>query len=255
MKLLALLLTLLAIAAPASPLPHPLTIVAHRGLGEGVSENTLAAFRHSIERGVQIIELDLRLTKDGQLVVIHDLTLDRTTDCAGAVAAMDLARIKGCDAGHGERVPTFAEVITLVRGKPVRILADVKVGTPIAPVLHAIREQHAERQVILGLRSTKHVARARAELPGVTILAFMPEAADAAAFTQAGASIIRLWSDWVEADPALVARTQALGPQVWILIGRTLPTRKRAWRALHKRMVATGAQGLITDRPELISSP
>ena len=247
-------LTCLAATAQANPL-QPITIVAHRGLTEGVPENTLAAFRQSIDRGVQIIELDLRITKDGQLVVIHDPTLDRTTNCAGSIAAMELEAVRLCATDGGEHVPTFAEVIALVRDRTVRILADVKDGTPIGPVLQAIRDQHAESKVILGIRSTKHVARARAELPGTTILAFMPEVGDAKAFAAAGANIIRLWSDWVEADPGLVAATRALGPEVWILVGRNLPRKKRDWRDLHTRMIATGAQGLITDRPELISAP
>jgi glycerophosphoryl diester phosphodiesterase len=240
-------------AAPAPP--QPVTIVAHRGLAEGVPENTLAAFRQSIANGIQVIELDLRVTRDGQLVILHDLTLDRTTDCSGAVAAMRLARVKTCDAGHGERVPTFAEVIALVQGKPVRVLADVKAGTPIGPVLKAVRQLQAERQVILGLRSPGEVARARAALPGVTILAFMPRMGDAPAFTQAGADILRLWSDWVEADSLLVDRTARLGPQVWIMVGRRLPSKPAEWKALHGRMIATGAQGLITNRPDLISAP
>lgn len=247
-------LACVAASLPAAP-TQTLTIVAHRGLGEGVPENTLAAFRRSIEGGVQIIELDLRITKDGQLVVIHDPTLDRTTNCAGTVAAMELAAIRLCATDGGEHVPTFAEVIALVSGKSVRILADVKDGTPIGPVLQAIRDQRAESQVILGLRSTKHVGRAQADLPGTTILAFMPEVGDAKAFAAAGANIIRLWSDWVEADPGLVAATRALGPEVWVLVGRTLPRKERDWRDLHTRMIATGAQGLITDRPELISTP
>jgi len=250
-----LLSALLATAIPAGSTPVDVAVVAHRGLAEGVPENTIAAFRQSIERGVTIIELDLRVTRDGQLVVIHDETLDRTTDCIGPVAAMDLDKLRACDAGSGERVPSFAEVLTLVRGKPVRVLADVKDGTPLAPVLDAVRRQSAGRQVILGLRNTKQVRRARHALPDATILAYMREVADGPAFAEAGSHVIRLWSDWVEADPAVIARTRALGPDVWIMVGRRLPTRERAWRALHARMIAAGAQGLITDRPELISAP
>jgi glycerophosphoryl diester phosphodiesterase len=241
--LLAAGLACLAADSGAAP-PRSVIIAAHRGLSESVPENTLAAFRRSIARGVPIIELDLRVTADGELVVLHDRTLDRTTDCTGKVSAMALARVEACG------VPTFAEVVALVRGTPVRILADVKTGTPLAPALEAIREQHGERQVILGLRSIDHVARARAALPETTILAFMPRLAEAPAFAAAGAHIIRLWSDWVEADPALVARTRALGPQVWILVGRRLPKTLPEWRALHGRMLQLGPDGLITDRPE-----
>jgi glycerophosphoryl diester phosphodiesterase len=239
------------VAAPS----QPVTIVAHRGLAEGVPENTLAAFRQSIANGISIIELDLRITKDGQLVVLHDLTVDRTTDCSGAAADMTLARIKTCNAGKGERVPTFGEVIALARGKPVRILADVKDGTPIGPVLQAIKEEKAEHLAILGLRSVKHVDRARKALPNTTILAYLPAIGDAPAFAKAGADIIRLWSDWVEADPALVARTARLGPQIWVMVGRHLPSKPADWRSLHARMISAGAQGLITDRPDLISVP
>lgn len=261
MRLACLLLAGLAClgaAAPTAPI-RPVTIVAHRGLAEGLPENTLAAFRQSIERGVQIIEVDLQMTKDGHLVVIHDETLDRTTDCSGRVAERTLAEVKRCDAGwpthSGEQVPTFEEVLALFKAAPARLVADVKPGTPIDPVLAAIRQHRAEAKVILGLRRTDHVVRTREALPGVTLLAYMPNSSDAAAFTEADAHIIRLWSDWVEADPALVARTRALGPQVWIMVGRRLPAKKREWRDLHTRMIATGAQGLITNRPELISAP
>jgi glycerophosphoryl diester phosphodiesterase len=251
-------LACLTATAPAAP-PRPPTIVAHRGLAEGVPENTLTAFRQSIALGISIIELDVRVTKDGHLVILHDATLDRTTDCSGRLADLALAKVRTCDAGWpthpGEHVPLLAEALALVKSTPVRLLLDIKPGTPLGRVLSEVRGQGAAGNVILGLRSVKEVERARAELPGATILAFMPERSDAAAFAKAGAQIIRLWSDWVEADPALVARTRAFGPQVWILIGRSLPSNNDGWRALHVRMIATGAQGLITNRPELISAP
>jgi glycerophosphoryl diester phosphodiesterase len=257
---LALLLALGVVTTDASAAPPaPITIVAHRGLAEGIPENTLAAFRQSIMRGVAIIELDVRVTQDGQLVILHDATLDRTTDCSGRLAEVALAKVRACDAGWpthpGERVPTLAEALALVKATPVRLLLDIKPGTPLDRVFAEVRGQGAEANVIFGLRSVKEVARTRAELPHAATLAFMPEARDAAAFAKAGANIIRLWSDWVEADPALVARTGSLGPQVWILIGRRLPSNNEGWRALHARMMATGPQGLITNRPELISAP
>jgi glycerophosphoryl diester phosphodiesterase len=245
---------LLAATAPAGSAPANVTIVAHRGLAEGVPENTIAAFRQSLARGVAIIELDLRVTKDGKLVVIHDEMLDRTTDCIGLVAAMDLEKVLACDAGGGQRVPSFAEVLALVRSKPVRVLADVKNGTPLSPVLDEVRAHGAARQIILGLRSTKHVARARDALPDATILAYMSHVEDAQDFAEAGSHVIRLWSDWVEADPDVIARTRALGPEVWIMVGRRLPEKEREWRALHAQMIAAGAQGLITDRPDLTSA-
>jgi len=243
-----------AVAAP----PQPLTIGAHRGLAEGVPENTLAAFRHSLAAGIKVIELDLRTTRDGQLVVMHDPTLDRTTDCSGAVADQTLARIKTCDAGwpthKGERVPTFGETIDLVANSDTRLLLDCK-SVGIDQVLREVRFHHAENKVILGLRRPSDIGKARATLPGATIIAFMPDRADAPVFADAGADIIRLWSDWVEADPSLVARTQALGRPVWIIVGRKLPRTNDDWRALHGRMIAAGANGIVTNRSDLIPAP
>jgi glycerophosphoryl diester phosphodiesterase len=251
-------LACLASTAHAAP-PQPVTIVAHRGLAEGMPENTIAAFRQSVERGLRIIELDVRTTRDGHLVILHDVKLDRTTDCSGLLADLNFERIRSCDAGWpsnpGERIPTLAEALEFARDRPVRLLLDIKPGTSVPDVLKEVRRHQSETKVILGLRRTVDVAHVRSEAPAVTVLAFMPGLADAGAFAAAGASIVRLWSDWVEADPAIVARTQAIGPKVWIMVGRKLPKRDGGWRALHAQMLATGAEGLITNRPELISHP
>ena len=253
-------LFVLAAATPASAAPpQPVAIVAHRGLAKGVPENTLAAFRQSVARGITVIELDVRATRDGHLVILHDPTLDRTTDCSGRIAELSLARIKACDAGwrthSGERIPTLAEALAFIKPTPARLLLDIKPGTPLGSVIREVRSSGSAEKMIFGLRTPKAVARIRAELPEAATLAFMPAAGDAAAFTRAGAHIIRLWSDWVEADPAIVSRTRQLGPQVWIMVGRRLPSKPAGWRALHGRMIATGAQGLITNRPDLISAP
>ncbi len=261
MRSAALLLAGLAClaATPAAAPPRAVTIVAHRGLAEGMPENTIAAFRQSVERGLGIIELDVRTTSDGHLVILHDETLDRTTDCSGLLADLSLARIKSCDAGWpshpGERIPTLAEALDFARDQPVRLLLDIKAGTSVPLVLKTVRDHNAEAKVILGLRRVADVTHARSEAPAVNVLAFMPALDDAREFAAAGAGIIRLWSDWVEADPEIVSRTQSLGPKVWVMIGRKLPKRDEEWRTLHARMIATGAEGLITNRPELISAP
>jgi glycerophosphoryl diester phosphodiesterase len=245
----------LAMAAPPALETAAVTVVAHRGLARAVPENTLAAFRRSIADGVAVIELDVRATRDGRLVIHHDETLDRTTDCSGSIAQQSFEQVRSCDAGRGERVPSLSEALAFIQGKPARLLLDIKPGTRLDRVISEIRSHRAEAKVIVGLRRARDIARVRRELPGTTALAFMPDVRDAAAFVDAGAQIIRLWSDWVEADPALVGRTQALGPKAWIMVGRRLPARDQEWRRLHARMIASGAQGLITDRPDLISDP
>lgn len=89
----------------------------HRGNPAEHPENTLASFRSAIELGVDMIECDVHLSADGELVVIHDHTLDRTTDGTGLVAQRTLAELRRLDAGGGERVPVLAEVCELARDR------------------------------------------------------------------------------------------------------------------------------------------
>ena len=94
-------------------------LTGHRGAAALEPENTLLSMQKAIDLGVDQIELDVHLTRDQHLVVIHDTTVDRTTDGQGAVADFTLEEIKRLDAGKGERIPTLQEVIDLVRGKVV----------------------------------------------------------------------------------------------------------------------------------------
>ncbi len=97
-------------------------IHGHRGASGVAPENTLAAFRRAIEMGAEALEMDLQLTKDGAVVILHDATIDRTTDRRGRLADLTLAEVKHADAGgktgpayRGERIPTLAEAIDLAR--------------------------------------------------------------------------------------------------------------------------------------------
>lgn len=103
-----------------------LQVIAHRGGASYEPENTLAAFRNSINQGVDWLEFDVQMTKDGALVVIHDETVDRTTDGTGAVREMTLEQIRSLDAGKGEKVPTFEEVLELAKTHGMKILPETK---------------------------------------------------------------------------------------------------------------------------------
>ena len=102
---------------------HKQLFIAHRGLSARFPENTLAAFRGAIEAGAQMIELDVSLSKDRQLVVIHDNSVDRTTNGSGPVKAHSLLELSRLDAGSwfdprfkGERLPTLAQVLDAANG-------------------------------------------------------------------------------------------------------------------------------------------
>ena len=91
--------------------------IGHRGAKGHAPENTLRAFSKAVELGCDMTELDVHLCGSGELVVIHDETVDRTTDGSGTVANLTLAEIKRLDAGQGEQIPTLEEVLKLLRGK------------------------------------------------------------------------------------------------------------------------------------------
>jgi glycerophosphoryl diester phosphodiesterase len=89
----------------------------HRGNPAQHPENTMRSFRSAIEAGCDLIECDVHLSSDGRLVVIHDHTLERTTNGKGLVGEHTAAELRRLDAGHGERIPLLQEVVELVIGK------------------------------------------------------------------------------------------------------------------------------------------
>jgi len=109
-------------AEKTDAVPSHLSLQGHRGAAALAPENTLASFRKAIELGADAVEMDLQATRDGVVVIIHDDTVDRTTDGHGRVTDLGLAEIKRLDAGvkfgpafRGERIPTLREVIDLVK--------------------------------------------------------------------------------------------------------------------------------------------
>lgn len=132
---------------------HP-QIIAHRGAHRGqsgdVPENTLAAFQNAANLGADWLELDVQMSKDGHLVVIHDETVDRTTTGSGPVAGLTLAEIRALDAGNGEQIPTFEEVIDLAKTAGVSIMPEAK-----SPHLYP----NLEKQMIAELSSAGYLDR------------------------------------------------------------------------------------------------
>jgi glycerophosphoryl diester phosphodiesterase len=109
-----------------------LRIVAHRGASADRPECTLSAIRRAIEVGAHVVEIDVRTSKDGVLFLLHDSTLDRTTDGTGPANERTMAELKELDAGgwfneahRSERIPTLGEALEACRGK-IDVLLDLK---------------------------------------------------------------------------------------------------------------------------------
>ncbi|WP_320775579.1 glycerophosphodiester phosphodiesterase [Streptomyces sp. CRN 30] len=110
--------------------------IGHRGVMGVEPENTLRSFVAAQAAGLDVIELDLHLSKDGALVVMHDADVDRTTDGSGPIAEKTLAELRALDAGRGERIPTFEEVVDAVDAPLQAEIKTVAAARSLAEVMH-----------------------------------------------------------------------------------------------------------------------
>ncbi len=124
-------------------------MIAHRGARATEPENTLRAVRKAFECGVDAVEVDVRFTADNKMVVIHDDTLDRTTNGTGRVGDRTLRELKVLDAGRGERIPELSEVISLAKLYNRSLVIELKEEGMEIPVLDAITEADMTGDVIV----------------------------------------------------------------------------------------------------------
>jgi glycerophosphoryl diester phosphodiesterase len=160
-----------------TPTFHPL-VIAHRGACRYAPENTLAAFRLAADQGAPAIELDAKLSADGAVVVIHDATVDRTTNGSGAVASLSLSRLKSLEAGAffgpqfaGEPVPTLEEVFDALGA---RLLINVELTNYANPAdrlvektVDLVRAFHLEERILFSSFHPVNLFTARRLLPEV----------------------------------------------------------------------------------------
>jgi glycerophosphoryl diester phosphodiesterase len=230
-------------------------VIAHRG-GTG-PDGTIAGCRRTMAEGVRFLELDVRLTRDGHAVILHDPTVDRTTDGKGAVEALTLAEVKKLDAGvkfdracAGERIPTVLELLRAV-GPGAVILLELKVPQAAEPVVHAIEAADAFDRAVVRTTHKEILRKIRDRDPRFLTgtMGVMPDFGDVddavkemkalgvRSFTpQSGRSVIR----------PLVDRFHAAGIAVW----GTNTNDEAQWR----RLLDAGVDGIITDRPAQLSA-
>jgi glycerophosphoryl diester phosphodiesterase len=122
--------------------------IGHRGARAYAPENTIASFRKALEIGADAVELDVRKTKDNQLVVIHDADVKRTTDGEGLVSELTLKEIKGFNAEGGEKIPTFEEALDFL-DKKVKVFVELKEDGLEKQMLDVICDMGLEKNVVL----------------------------------------------------------------------------------------------------------
>ncbi len=228
-------------------------VVAHRGSVHLAPENTLAAIEKAIEQGADLIEIDIRQTRDGHLVLMHDATVDRTTDGSGRVADMTLAQIKRLDAGSwfhprfaGERVPTLAEALQAMEG---RALPDLDIKDVDPPKLVAV----LRRFRLLG-KVTLHCsdapllkAAAAAADPGFLIRPTIPfgRAALGPLLEDFDPPIVNI--DWPQFSERLVRDIHLHGRKAFL---NTMGPNDTEWGL--SRVLEAGADYVQTDRLDIL---
>ncbi len=233
----------------------PVLVVAHRGDSQNAPENTLAAFALAAERGAEVVELDVHVTADGDVVVIHDDRLDRTTDGEGEVHRLRTAAVRSVSAGawfsprfKGERVPLLDEVLDLCRAARVVPLIEIKsrwrrsqnAGRLVAAAL----ERHAmsERAAII-TRDGKRMAEVRLAAPRTPVspLTFTKFQARGI-LPDAGVAGVTCY--WKSLSLDLVSRLRAAGR---FLVPWTVN------RGDHmERLLLLGCEAVCTDAPVLL---
>ncbi len=244
-SLRVIVLCLGCLAACWAAVPAPVYVVAHRGAKSIAPENTIAAFDAAAAVGGDYMELDVRPTRDGELILMHDGTVDRTTNGHGAVAELTLAEIRTLDAGGGQKVPTFREALLWGKKRGVRIDVDHKAGT-VEKIAGVIRETGMiEHVVIEGDRA--NLKRFSELLPGVDTMAKVNSVAEIGEVCQMlHTTVIRLSIKQLE-QPEAVRAVRACGARVSVtILGRTDTYENM------RRVVELGAQLIETDYPDIL---
>lgn len=242
---------------------NSIKIIAHRGGANLAPENTLAAFKNAIRLGVDMIEIDVHLSKDGHIIVIHDFTLDRTTTGKGKIADLTLAEIRKCDAGikfdkkfRGEKVPTLEETMELLNGKTGLLIEIKKDRDEQYPgiekkVVDLIHRYDAKSWVIVQSFNKYAILQTKKLDPGITT------------FYLAGRDFDSLYSDiagQLKAGEKIVREFEGIAPHYSQLNDEKVKTLQKAgyeiftWTvdkpADMKKVIGWKVNGIITNSPD-----
>ena len=230
-------------------MPKP-KLIAHRGGPKYAPENTLAAFRNAVTLGVDGYEFDVQMTKDGALVIMHDETVDRTTNGSGAVKDLTLAQIRALDAGRGEPPPTFQESLDLARSTGVWMLVEIKSphlypGVE-AKVMNALTAADYLSRTLIMSFDWKSLETVRWLSPAANIGALYDEKMLTVSKAPAGAQYACPLADLALLNPFMIGQAHRQGRQVFAWFWKTENP------LMYRLLNALGVDGLIADDPAAV---
>lgn len=238
-------------------------VIAHRGASGYAPENTAAAFRAALTLGADAIETDLRLSKDGRIVLMHDATVDRTTDGSGRVEELTAAELKSLDAGawfdpayRGDRVLFLEEALALV-DRRVPLVLEIKESARVPHLLSELKPalRRTSSSVVISSFAQQTLLLAREHLPSLPLAWLIPRGRFTAAEAIAQArplGVQQLCPHALEVDAQWVRTAQEAGYAVraWGIPGHSPAEMVRAMRHL----VRCGASGATADFPDVLRS-
>lgn len=218
-------------------------VVGHRGAAGLEPENTLRAFRRALELGVDTVECDVHLTRDGRLAVLHDETVDRTTDGHGPVSGFTLDALRQLNAGLGERVPTLEEVLAVVRGH-VGVLIELKGPGTEEAAIEVVRDARMRESVIFTSFHLDRIRHVREYDPTLTTGAIFDQPPPDACARAMAAGARTMGVRYCHVTPTLVqeARDRRLGLRAW-----NPDTEPEI-----EQMVDLGVDGIGSNRPDRV---
>lgn len=194
--------------------------------------------------GADAVEVDVHLSKDGHIVVIHDATVDRTTDGNGRVADLTLEELKSLDAGKGESIPTLKEILDLVAGK-TELVIEIKVTAAEADVIDAVKEAHFEDRVTITSFVHPVVRRVKELEPGIRtgVIFYGRPVCISRLALDALADVLCPHHTYVDLRMVREAREQGLRIYPWTV------NRPEDMR----RLIDMEVDGIVTDKPDALT--
>jgi glycerophosphoryl diester phosphodiesterase len=238
-------------------------VVAHRGADAAAPENTMEAFRLAVEMGADAVEIDVHLTADGKLALMHDETVERTTDLTGSIASMTLKQLRAADAGYrfeapdgsfpfrgkGLKVPTLAEVLKWLPAG-IGLVVEVKARAATAPTIAALKGSKVRAAGAVSLISFEEqvIEEARQldpEIPtGYLLVPSQPIEPALVYAVEHGHAAVHPWEGDLGLDPGpILSVAAAYGRQMGCYVVNE-PERMQ-------QLAAYGLWGFVTDVPEV----